>query len=82
MFFDFSQDITVPLSVTIRESIVDMIDIIVEKQRQLQPQYKNKINRSSVMTILLAKSLEDNRYQCESITLAMAAYLESLKDES
>lgn len=82
MFFDFSQDTTVPLSVTIRESIVDTVDIIVEKQRELQPQYKNKINRSSIMTILLAKSLEANIDESESIKVAMAKYLESLSDES
>lgn len=82
MLFDFTQDTTVPISVTIRESLIKAIDIIVEDQQKLQPKYKKKINRSSVMTILLASSLEANADGSESIKLAITKYLETMTYET
>lgn len=82
MFFDFTQDITIPISVTIRESLIKAIDIIVEDQQKRQPKYKKKINRSSVMTILLASSLEANADESESIKLAVTKYLETMTYET
>lgn len=82
MFFDFTQDITVNASVTLRESLIEAIDTIVEDQRRLQPKYKKRINRSSVINILIDKCLEANMDECESIKLALNNYLESQRNEA
>lgn len=55
---DFSKDLTTHCSVTIRASVVTDVDAIVKAQKKSQPKISNKINRSSVMSILIAEALE------------------------
>ena len=58
MPLDFSKPFTTHCSVTIRTQVVEIIDKIVARERELQPKIAKKITRSSVMSLLLANHLE------------------------
>ena len=58
MELKFSNDITTNISATIRNSVLEQIDQIVIEERKKRPKNLHyKINRSSIISILLAKHL-------------------------
>ncbi len=55
---DLSNDTTIQCSVTLKTFVVKGVDDLIKAEHLLQPEIKHKINRSSVISILVAEALE------------------------
>ena len=58
ILLDFSSDSITQVTATLKTSVVNDVDTLVQDQKALQPTIAAKINRSSVMSILIAEALE------------------------
>lgn len=57
MSLDYTQDSSTQCTVTVKDDVLSVIDELVTTEKSKQPEAAKHINRSSTISILLAKQL-------------------------